>query len=108
MIYELRIYHAIPGRLPALIERFRNRTLRVWDKHGIHPIGFWTTLVGESDQQLIYILAWENLIDRERRWSAFMADPEWARIVAETEKAGPIIQNIANQLLVATDFSLAK
>ena len=50
MIYELRVYKCIPGRLPALLNRFANITLKIWEKHGIKQAGFWTTLVGESNQ----------------------------------------------------------
>jgi NIPSNAP len=52
MIYELRNYRCVPGRLPALLSRFQKHTLRIWEKHGIRQAGFWTTLVGESSQQL--------------------------------------------------------
>jgi hypothetical protein len=48
MIYELRIYYAVTGRLPALVSRFQHHTLRIWEKHGIRQAGFWTTLIGES------------------------------------------------------------
>ena len=51
MIYELRIYHSMPGKLPALLSRFQNHTLRIWEKHGIRQAGFWTTLIGESNQR---------------------------------------------------------
>jgi NIPSNAP len=105
MIHELRIYHAVPGRLPALLARFQNQTLRIWDKHGIRQAGFWTTLVGESNQHLTYLLAWESLAEREQRWGAFLADPEWKSVVAETEKDGQIVQNISSQLLAPTAFS---
>jgi hypothetical protein len=108
MIYELRIYHAIPGRLPAVIARFQNHILPLWEKHGIRQAGFWTTLVGESNQQLTYLLAWENMAEREKRWSAFAADPEWLAVAAETEKNGPIVQNIANEFLAPTAFSTVK
>src|SRR5216684_2309385 len=67
MIYELRIYHAVPGRLPALLVRFQNRTLPIWERHGIRQAGFWTTLVGESNQRLTYMLAWDSLAEREKR-----------------------------------------
>jgi len=108
MIYELRIYHSVPGRLPALISRFQHDTLRIWEKHGICQAGFWTTLVGESNQQLTYMLAWENLAEREQRWNAFMTDPEWIATAADSEKDGPIVQNISSQLLVPTAFSTVK
>jgi len=105
MIYELRIYHAIPGQLPALLARFQNRTLRIFEKHGIRQAGFWTTLVGESHLQLTYMLAWESLAERAARWDTFLADPEWLTTVAETEKDGQLVQNISSQLLVPTEFS---
>ena len=95
MIYELRVYKCVPGRLPALLNRFANITLKLWDKHGIKQAGFWTTLVGESNQELYYLLAWELLADREKKWNAFQADPEWLAKRAETEKDGPIVANVA-------------
>lgn len=108
MIYELRIYHAVPGRLPALVSRFQNHTLRIWEKHGIRQAGFWTTLIGESNQQLTYMLAWESMAEREKRWGAFLADPEWIAASAETEKNGQLVQNISNELLAPTAFSSMK
>lgn len=105
MIYELRVYRSMPGRLPALLSRFQNRTLRIWEKHGIQQVGFWTTLVGESNQQLIYLLAWDKMAEREKRWAAFLADPEWIETVAQSEKDGPLVQDIGNQLLIPTSFS---
>ena len=108
MIYELRIYRCVPGRLPALISRFQNHTLRIWEKHGIRQAGFWTTLIGESNQQLTYMLAWDSMADREKRWGAFLADPEWIATRAETEKDGQIVQDIRNELLAPTAFSALK
>lgn len=108
MIYELRIYHSMPGRLPALLSRFQNHTLRIWEKHGIRQAGFWTTLIGESNQQLTYLLAWDSMTDREERWSAFLADPEWIALSTETEKDGQLVQDITNTLLAPTAFSSVK
>ena len=108
MIYELRIYQTLPGRMPNLLARFQNDTLRIWEKHGIRQAGFWTTLVGDSNNQLTYLLAWESLAERERKWNAFVADPEWNAVRAETEKDGPINANISNQFLVPTAFSAVK
>ena len=108
MIYELRVYKCVPGRLPALINRFANITLKLWDNHGIKQAGFWTTLVGESNLELYYLLAWESLADRDKKWNAFQADPEWLAKRAETEKDGPIVANVANQLLTPTAFSSVK
>jgi hypothetical protein len=105
MIYELRIYDAIPGRFPELLSRFQNHTLQLWEKHGIRQAGFWTTLIGESHLRLTYMLAWESMAEREVRWGAFMADPEWISLAARTEKDGPLVQNIRNELLAPTLFS---
>ena len=69
MIYEIRVYRCVPGRLPALLNRFANITLKMWEQHGIKQAGFFTTLVGESNQELTYFLAWELLADREKKWN---------------------------------------
>ena len=77
MIYETRVYRCVPGRLPALLKRFETITLKLWEKHGIKQAGFFTTLVGESNQELTYLLAWESLAERDKKWTAFQSDPEW-------------------------------
>jgi NIPSNAP len=80
MLYELRVYTALPGRMPKLLTRFKDHTIAIWQKHGIVPIGFWMTLIGpDSVNDLTYILAWESLADRETKWNAFLSDPECAR-----------------------------
>ena len=108
MIYELRVYHCVPGRLPDLVKRFDTITLKLWEKHAIHPAGFWTTLVGESNQDLTYFLKWESLAEREKKWTAFGSDPEWISARAETEKNGPIVAKVENQILQPTSFSSVK
>ena len=105
MIYELRIYHCVPGRLPALLERFETITLELWRKHGIRQAGFWTVAIGESNQDLYYLLAWESLAERETKWAAFMADPQWLEARAETERDGAIVASVNNQILQPTSFS---
>ena len=108
MIYELRTYRCVPGRMPDLHKRFENVALRMFDKHGISPVGFWTTLVGESNQELHYLLEWRDLAHREKVWNAFMADQEWLEARAETEKNGPLVANITNTFLVPTQYSRLK
>lgn len=105
MIYELRVYHCVPGRLPALLKRFDTITLKLWEKHGIRQAGFWTVAVGESNQDLYYMLQWESLAEREAKWDAFAADPEWLEKRAETEKDGQIVASISNSFLQPTSFS---
>jgi hypothetical protein len=108
MIYEMRVYRALPGRLPALLKRFDTITLKLWEKHGIKQAGFFTTLIGESNQELTYFVAWESLADREKKWNAFAADPEWIEARGKTEADGQIVGNITSQFLVPTAFSAVK
>ena len=108
MIHELRIYDCAPGRLPALLDRFENITLKIWDRFGIKLAGFWTTVVGESNHQLIYLLEWESMAEREQKWNAFQADPEWQEKRAATEKDAPIVANVSSQFLSPTAFSSVK
>ena len=108
MIYEMRVYRCVPGKLPALLNRFANITLKIWERHGIKQAGFFTTLIGESNQELTYFLAWESLADRETKWNAFAADPEWHAKRAETEKDGAIVANVLVQMLTPTAFSSVK
>ena len=108
MIYELRVYHCVPGRLPDLMKRFDTITLPLWEKHGIRQAGFWTTLVGESNQDLTYFLKWESLAEREQKFGKFGADPEWLAARAKTEENGPIVASITNSFLAPTPFSSVK
>jgi NIPSNAP len=91
-----------------LLKRFETITLNLWEKHGIKQAGFFTTLIGESNQELTYLLAWDSLADRERKWTAFQADPAWIEARAKTEADGQIVGNIVSQLLVPTAFSSVK
>jgi len=108
MIYEMRVYRCVPGRLPALLRRFETVTLKLFEKHGIRQAGFFTTVIGESIQDLTYFLAWESLAEREKKWTAFMSDPEWIDARAKSETDGPIVGNIVNQILEPTAFSVVK
>lgn len=105
MIVEMRVYYCAPTRLPALLERFRGTTLGFFQKYGIEQIGFWTTLVGPDNHALTYLLKWDDMAQREARWNAFQADPDWIAARAETEKDRPIVARIENTFLTPTDFS---
>ncbi len=105
MLHELRIYHAIPGKLPALHARFQNHTLKIWERFGIRQAGFWTPLIGDSNNDLYYFLEWENLAERDQKWNAFATNPEWIAIRSETEKDGPLTTHITNLILTPTAYS---
>ena len=105
MIHELRIYHCMPGRLGDLNNRFANITLKIWEKHGIRQVGFWTVLIGPSNHALYYMLEWESLAERETKWDAFIGDPQWQAKRAESEAQAIIVERIENQILVPTAYS---
>lgn len=108
MIYELRIYHATPGKLPQLLKRFETITLGFWNKHGIRQVGFWTTMVGESNNDLYYILEWNDLNERVQKWGTFQNDPDWIKARGETEQNGSLTTHITNLILAPTSFSNLK
>ena len=108
MLYELRIYECVPGKLPDLLKRFDTITLKLWEKHGIKQAGFWTTVIGESNQTLYYFVTWDSLAEREKKWNTFAADPAWLKVRDDSEKDGPIIANIKSSFLRPTAFSALK
>ncbi len=105
MIYEYRIYSCVPLQMPRLLKRFENHTLRIWQRLGIRPVGFWTVMLGEGSNDLHYILAWESLAEREQKWAAFVTDPEWISAKTESEKDGAIVAKIKTTILQPTAFS---
>jgi hypothetical protein len=108
MIHELRIYHCLPNRMPALLKRFDTVTLKLWDKYGIRQAGFWTVLVGPSNHALYYLVAWESLAEREQKWAKFQADADWIAARAKSEEDGPILERVENYFLQPTSFSAVK
>lgn len=108
MIYELRVYHAMPGKLAALVDRFRKTTVGIWKKHDIRPLGFWTVDIGESTNDLYYLLQWDDVQHRERASAAFQKDRDWITARDASEQAGPLVSSITRTLLQPTDFSALK
>jgi hypothetical protein len=104
MLYEYRRYEAMPGRLPDLHRRFREVTLGLFERHGIEPVGFWDVVVGISNE-LHYILRWQSLAEREKRWSAFLGDPDWIAARKATEANGQLVRRVHNSLWSPTDYS---
>jgi hypothetical protein len=99
------MYECVPGRLPDLNKAFTTIVLAQFEKHGIRQAGFWTTAIGESNQTLYYMLAWESLADREKKWTAFQADSDWIAARAKMMENGQIIANVKNFTLVPTPYS---
>lgn len=108
MLYELRTYHVMPGKLPDLNRRFADITMGYFKQYGIEVVGFWTNELGGSSDQLIYMLAWESLAEREKKWNAFVADKERLAKFAETEKNGMLVRKLTAQILRPTAYSPMK
>jgi hypothetical protein len=104
MLYEARMYTAVPGKLPALHARFAKHTIGFFKKHGIGMLGFWTDEIGISNR-LTYILVFDSMADREQKWSAFQADRDWQQVRAETEAAGPLVDHVDNTFMRTTPYS---
>ena len=108
MIYELRIYTANAGKMGALQARFRDHTVRLFEKHGIKNVGYWTNSIGGRSDELWYMLGFESLAQRQTAWAAFQADPDWQKARSESEKDGALVHHIENRIMNPTDFSPLK
>ena len=104
MIYELRIYETVPGKLPQLHERFANHTVGFLKKHGVHLVGFWTDEIGISNR-LTWMVAFENLADREKKWGAFQVDPGWIKARADSEVGGPLVTRTTSTIMRPAPYS---
>ena len=104
MLYELRIYDAVAGRLPDISGRFANHTCALFRKHGVKYLGFWTDEIGRSNR-LTYINVFDSMADRESRWAKFGADPDWLAVRRQTEADGPLVDAVTNRFLRLTPYS---
>lgn len=105
-VFEMRTYVAHPGKMEALHARFRDYALRLFAKHGMEMVGFWTPTEGaDADRTLVYILAYPSREAREASWAAFKADPEWVKAKAESEKDGALVQKSTAVFMNPTDYS---
>ena len=104
MLYEYRRYVVVPGRMPDLQRRFRERTVPIWRRIDIRPVGFWDPVIGNYNE-FHYILAWRDLAERESKWAEFQADPEWLAVRTESESRGPLVASVHNEIWSGTDFS---
>ena len=107
MIYELRIYEVMPGRMNDLQKRQAEITHKYFQKHGIQEVGYWTAIIGTSNE-LIYMLSFPDLAAREKAWAAFGADQERQKLFAETERNGPLVARIRSSILQPTYYSPMK
>jgi NIPSNAP len=107
-LFELREYQAMPGKINNITDRFGNFTCGAFKKHGFRQVGYWHNVFGGNSNELLYLLAWESLDERMSKFDGFAKDPERSRVFAESEKNGPIVQQVRNTMLRPTAFSPMK
>jgi len=105
--YELRVYHAAPGKLADLNARFRDHTLRLFRKHGMTSVAYWNEAPTPEDPngKVVYILAYPDRAAREADWKAFRDDPEWQRVSAASEANGKLVLKVDSTFMNMTDYS---
>ena len=108
-VFELRTYTAPEGKLPNLQARFRNHTMRIFEKHGIKNVGYWVPQdAPNKDNTLIYIISHQSREAAKKSWSAFGQDPEWQKVAKESQMDGKIVAGITSVYMDPTDYSPIK
>jgi hypothetical protein len=105
-VYELRTYTTEPGRLPALHKRFKDHTIKLFEKHGMKNGMYWVPT--EEDNKLIYVVEHESREAAEKSWSAFRNDPDWKKVAAESEADGKIVAKVDRVFMRVVDYSPVK
>ena len=106
VVYELRVYHAVEGRLDDLLRRFRDHTVALFTKHGLKSVAYWTpTDEPLKGRTLIYILEHPSRVAAAANWKSFQADPEWVKVKGESEANGPLVEKVDSTYMAMTDFS---
>jgi NIPSNAP protein len=105
-VYELRVYHAAPGKLPELLARFREHTTKLFERHGMKNVGYWTPVdEPEKSKTLIYILYHPSRETAAANWKAFQDDPEWKSVKEKSEANGKLTEKVDSTFMALTDFS---
>ena len=108
-VFELRTYTAHEGRLNDVVARFRNHTVKLFEKHGMTNIGYWVPEDAPNSQNtLVYLLAHESREAAKKSWDDFRADPDWVKARTASEANGPIVAKTESVFLDPTDFSAIK
>jgi hypothetical protein len=105
-VYELRIYHAAPGKLDELLARFRDHTDKIFARHGMKSVAYWTPVdEPQKGNTLIYILQHPSRTAATENWKAFQDDPEWKSVKAKSEENGKLAEKVDSTYMSLTDFS---
>src|SRR5206468_1657 len=82
----LRVYQAAPGKLAELLARFREHTAKLFDKHGMKNVAYWTAIdEPKKSNTLIYILEHPSREAAAANWESFQDDPEWKSVRDNSE-----------------------
>lgn len=103
-VYEMRTYYAPAGKLDALNARFKNHTVRLFEKHGLHNVAYFTP-IDNKENKLVYFLSFPSKAARDKSFKEFVADPEWKKAHAESEKDGKLVDRIDSRFLTETEYS---
>jgi len=105
-VFELRVYHAAAGKLSELLTRFRDHTVKLFEKHGMKNIAYWTpTDEPEKSNTLIYILQHPSREAATANWKSFQDDPEWKSVKEKSELNGKLVDKVDPTFMSLTDFS---
>jgi hypothetical protein len=106
VVYELRIYHVVPGKIESLVARFRDHTMKLFADHGIKSVAYWTALDEPvKSSTFFYILEHPSREAAAANWKAFQDDPEWKSVKAKSEESGKLVEKIDSTFLTLMDFS---
>lgn len=103
-VFELRTYHTNPGKLDALLTRFRDHTVALFKKHGMTNVAYWVPVKNDG-QVLVYLMAYPDRKKRDEMWKAFASDPDWKAAYAASTKDGKLINKVDQVFLKATEWS---
>jgi hypothetical protein len=105
-VYELRIYHVAPGKLNELLARFRDHTDKLFQRHGMKSVAYWTPVdEPQKGNTLIYILQHPSREAATANWKAFQDDAEWKSVKAKSEENGKLVEKVDSTFMRLTDFS---
>jgi hypothetical protein len=108
-VFEMRTYYANPGKLEALHARFRDHTMKIFEKHGMTNVGYWIPIDPQTGaatgNTLVYILAYPSLEARKKAWDDFGKDPEWLAARDASESDGKLVEKVDSVFLSPTDYS---
>jgi len=108
-VFELRTYTAEDGKLEALHARFRGHTTKIFQKHGMTNVGYWSpTDEPLAKNTLVYLLAFPSREAAKQSWGTFRNDPEWKKVQAESEAQGKLVKKVESVFMDPNDYSPLK